>query len=41
VYAAVGVLGLIFINRYIPETKGHSLEEIEDHFLNGKHPRDL
>jgi len=41
VYAAVGVLGLIFINRYIPETKGHSLEKIEDHFLKGKHPRDL
>ncbi len=41
VYAAVGIIGLVFINRYIPETKGHSLEEIEDHFLNGKHPRDL
>jgi sugar porter (SP) family MFS transporter len=41
IYAAVGILGLIFIYSYIPETKGHSLEKIEEHFLAGKHPRDL
>lgn len=35
IYAAVGVIGLFFIYRFIPETKGHSLEEIEEHFLKG------
>jgi len=41
IYAAVGIIGLFFIYSYIPETKGHSLEKIEEHFLAGKHPRDL
>jgi sugar porter (SP) family MFS transporter len=41
IYAVVGILGLLFVYSYIPETKGHSLEKIEEHFLNGKHPRDL
>ena len=41
IYAVIGILGLIFIYSYIPETKGHSLEKIEEHFLKGKHPRDL
>ncbi len=41
IYAIIGVLGLLFVYSYIPETKGHSLEKIEEHFLNGKHPRDL
>ena len=41
IYAVIGVLGLIFVYSYIPETKGHSLEKIEEHFLKGKHPRDL
>jgi len=41
IYAAIGVLGIIFVYSYIPETKGHSLEKIEEHFLAGKHPRDL
>ena len=41
IYAVVGILGLIFVYSYIPETKGHSLEKIEEHFLQGKHPREL
>lgn len=41
IYAGVGIIGLIFVARYIPETKGHSLEEIEEHFQNGGHPREL
>jgi len=41
IYAVVGVIGLIFIYSYIPETKGHSLEKIEKHFLDGKHPKEL
>jgi MFS family permease len=41
IYAIIGILGLVFVYAYIPETKGHSLEEIEKHFLDGKHPRDL
>ncbi|MEF8843994.1 MAG: sugar porter family MFS transporter [Bacteroidales bacterium] len=41
IYAVVGIIGLIFIYSYIPETKGHSLEKIEKHFLDGKHPKEL
>jgi sugar porter (SP) family MFS transporter len=41
IYAVIGILGLIFVYSYIPETKGHSLEKIEQHFLEGKHPREL
>lgn len=41
IYAAVGVLGLIFVATYIPETKNHSLEKIEEHFQSGKHPKKL
>ncbi|NBC83568.1 MAG: sugar porter family MFS transporter [Bacteroidetes bacterium] len=41
IYAAVGILGIIFVYSYIPETKGHSLEKIEEHFLAGKHPKKL
>jgi hypothetical protein len=41
IYAVIGIVGLIFVYSYIPETKGHSLEKIEKHFLEGKHPRHL
>jgi MFS transporter, SP family, galactose:H+ symporter len=41
VYAAVAVLGIIWGFYYIPETRGHSLEKIEDHWRAGKSPREL
>ena len=41
IYAGLGIIGLIFVYSYIPETKGHSLEKIEEHFQKGGHPRDL
>lgn len=41
VYAFVAVLGIIWGLKYIPETKGVSLEEIEEHWRKGKKPRDL
>lgn len=40
-YAVVGIAGWFFCWYYVPETKGHTLEEIEDHFVKGKPPRDL
>ncbi len=40
-YAAIGVLGLIWGARFIPETKGVSLEAIEDHWRAGKKPNEL
>ncbi|MFH1791443.1 MAG: sugar porter family MFS transporter [Candidatus Omnitrophota bacterium] len=40
-YAIVGVIGLIFCYYFVPETKGHSLEKIEEHFKLMKSPRDL
>lgn len=41
IYAVIGIIGLIFVYKYIPETKGHSLEDIERHFRERKHPRTL
>ncbi len=35
------VLGLIWGIKYIPETKGVSLEKIEQHWRDGKKPREL
>jgi len=40
-FAAVGIAGLIFTYYYMPETKGHTLEEIEEHWAKGKHPNKL
>jgi MFS transporter, SP family, galactose:H+ symporter len=40
-YALVGIGGLIWGYYYIPETKGHSLEKIEEHWRQGKKPNEL
>ena len=40
-YAIVGILGLIWGYFYIPETKNVTLEKIEEHWREGKLPRDL
>ncbi|NJM17139.1 MAG: sugar porter family MFS transporter [Bacteroidales bacterium] len=41
VYAAVSIIGIIWGLKYIPETKGVSLEEIEEHWRQGKMPNEL
>jgi len=40
-FALMSVAGLIFCYFYVPETKGCSLEEIEEHWLQGRHPNEL
>jgi len=40
-YAALGILGIIWGYRLIPETKGITLEKIEDHWRAGKKAREL
>jgi len=40
-YAIVAVIGIIWGLKYIPETKGVSLEDIEKHWKEGKSPREL
>jgi sugar porter (SP) family MFS transporter len=40
-FAAIGIVSLIYAWRFTPETKGLSLEQIEEHFKQGKHPREL
>jgi SP family galactose:H+ symporter-like MFS transporter len=41
VYAAVCVLGLVWGYYYIPETKGKSLEHIEEYWRSGGSPKNL
>ncbi len=41
VYAAMAIAGIIWGLKYIPETKGKTLEQIEDHWRAGKLPREL
>jgi SP family galactose:H+ symporter-like MFS transporter len=40
-YGAVGIGGWLFAFFLIPETKGRTLEEIEAHWRQGKHPREM
>jgi SP family galactose:H+ symporter-like MFS transporter len=41
IYAVVGIAAFIFTYLYVPETKERTLEEIEEHWRGGKHPREL
>ncbi|MGM7723862.1 sugar porter family MFS transporter [Metabacillus sp. Hm71] len=38
IFAGFGILGLVFIINYLPETKGVSLEEVERYFRNETEP---
>jgi len=40
-YGVIAIGAWIFFYRYVPETKGKTLEQIEAHFRAGKHPREL
>jgi len=40
-YGGIAFIGIIFSYLYCPETKGKTLEQIEEHWAAGKHPRAL
>ena len=40
-YGVIAVASWVFIYRLVPETKGKTLEQIEEHWRAGKHPRAL
>ncbi|WP_280873154.1 MFS transporter [Pseudarthrobacter sp. PvP022] len=35
IFVVLGVGGLLFLSAYMPETKGKSLEQLEDEFKSG------
>ncbi len=41
IYCLAGIYATILGYFSVPETKGQSLEKIEDHFRSGKHPREM
>jgi sugar porter (SP) family MFS transporter len=41
IYSVIAVLGILWGLRFIPETKGVSLEEIEEHWRKGSKPSDI
>lgn len=41
IFAAIAIAGLVWGYFFIPETKGVSLEKIEEHWRSGKKPKDL
>jgi MFS family permease len=41
IYSVIAVLGILWGIRFIPETKGVSLEEIEDHWRKGDKPNQI
>ena len=40
-YGLLGIVAWVFAYLLVPETKGRSLEEIETHWRQGRHPREL
>lgn len=40
-FAVIGIVGMIWGYKFIPETKGVTLEKIEEHWRQGKAPKDL
>jgi SP family galactose:H+ symporter-like MFS transporter len=40
-YGGIAVAAWVFFYRLVPETKGKSLEQIEEHWRAGKHPREM
>ena len=40
-FAGIGACGVVWGYYNIPETKGHTLEQVEEHWMKGGHPREL
>jgi MFS family permease len=40
-FAALGVTGVLWGYLFIPETKGRTLEQVEEHWMKGGRPREL
>jgi SP family galactose:H+ symporter-like MFS transporter len=40
-YGGIAVVAWVFIYFLAPETRGRSLEQIEEHWHAGRHPREL